>query len=213
MSCSKIYLIIYVATTFLYCLHFSMAGSNETDRLALLEIKAKIRDDPLSVTRSWNNTLHFCHWFGVTCSHRHQRVTVLNLQSSKLTGIISPHIGNLSFLKELYMQNNTFSGTIPPEIGKLNRLQYLWLNNNSIEGRIPTNISSCLNLLDLDLGHNMLVGHIPSGFSLLLHLQYLDFGNNNYSSTIPSFLGNISSLKQLFLQKKLLGWKYTRKLR
>ncbi|KAM3733581.1 hypothetical protein ACB098_11G147100 [Castanea mollissima] len=34
---------------------------------------------------SWNDSIHFCQWKGVSCGRRHQRVTVLNLQSQKLT--------------------------------------------------------------------------------------------------------------------------------
>uniref|UniRef100_A0A2N9G8K5 non-specific serine/threonine protein kinase n=1 Tax=Fagus sylvatica TaxID=28930 RepID=A0A2N9G8K5_FAGSY len=61
-----------------------VGGNNETDRLALLEFKAKITLDPLGVMSSWNDSIHFCRWRGVTCGRRHQRVTVLNLRSLKL---------------------------------------------------------------------------------------------------------------------------------
>ena len=61
-----------------------VGGNNETDRLALLEFKAKIINDPLQVMSSWNDSFHFCRWRGVTCGRRHQRVTMLDLQSSKL---------------------------------------------------------------------------------------------------------------------------------
>ncbi|KAM2969691.1 hypothetical protein FF2_016758 [Malus domestica] len=55
---------------------------NERDRLALLAIKAQIKQDPHQVLSSWNESVHFCKWYGVTCSPRHrERVTVLNLGS------------------------------------------------------------------------------------------------------------------------------------
>ena len=81
----------------LCCGFLVVGGNNETDRLALLEFKAKITQDPFGLMTSWNDSIHFCQWKGVTCSHRHQRITVLDLQSSKLVGSISPHVGNLSF--------------------------------------------------------------------------------------------------------------------
>lgn len=141
MSCSNslLYWIIFLLSMFC-CLEFSTSSNNSTDKLALLEIKAKITDDPLGVMSSWNDTLNFCEWYGVTCGRRHQRVTTLNLSSSKLTGIVSPYLGNLTFLTELYLDNNNFTGTIQPEITSLQRLQYLWLAGNSIGGKIPSNI-------------------------------------------------------------------------
>ena len=99
-----------------------VSGNNETDRLALLEFKAKITLDPFGVMTSWNNGIHFCQWRGVTCGRRHQRVTVLDLYSLKLVGSISPHVGNLSFLRNLTLQNNTFHNEIPQEIGRLHKL-------------------------------------------------------------------------------------------
>ena len=106
-----------------------VSGNNETDRLALLEFKAKIIYDPLRAMSSWNDSIHFCQWQGVTCGRRHQRVTVLNLQSLELVGSISPYVGNLSFLRNLSLKNNTIHKEIPPEIGRLTRLQVLELQN------------------------------------------------------------------------------------
>ncbi|KAM1708469.1 hypothetical protein ACFX13_001513 [Malus domestica] len=72
---------------------------NETDQLALLKFNESISTDPLGFLNSWNVSFHFCNRYGVTCSRRHQRVAALNLQGSDLRGTISPHIGNLSFLR------------------------------------------------------------------------------------------------------------------
>ncbi|RCU34859.1 hypothetical protein DVA76_18880, partial [Acinetobacter baumannii] len=75
---------------------------NETDGLALLAFKHGITEDPFQVLSSWNDSLHFCQWQGVICSRRHhQRVTALNLSVHGLVGHMSPHIGNLSFLKKI----------------------------------------------------------------------------------------------------------------
>ncbi|KAI7979253.1 putative LRR receptor-like serine/threonine-protein kinase [Camellia lanceoleosa] len=90
--------------------------TNETDHQALLAIKDLIPVDPLGALSSWNHSIHFCHWQGVTCSHQHQRVTALNLSSLALAGSVSPHIGNLTFLRIIDLQNNSFHGNVPPEI-------------------------------------------------------------------------------------------------
>lgn len=120
--------------------------TNETDQQALLSVKHFITSDPFNTLSSWNVSLHFCHWIGVTCNPRRQRVTKLDLSSLQLTGALSPHIGNLSFLKAINLENNTFRGQIPQEIGQLFRLQNLSLQVNSFQGKIPINISHCTNI-------------------------------------------------------------------
>uniref|UniRef100_A0A7N2R2L1 Leucine-rich repeat-containing N-terminal plant-type domain-containing protein n=1 Tax=Quercus lobata TaxID=97700 RepID=A0A7N2R2L1_QUELO len=94
-----------------------VGGNNQMDRLALLQFKDKITHVPFRVMASWNNSIHFCHWQGVICGCRHQRLTTINLPSFKLVGSISPYVGNLSFLRNLTLQNNSFLFEIPPEIG------------------------------------------------------------------------------------------------
>jgi len=44
------------------------AFADESDRLALLDFKNRISEDPLQIMSSWNDSTHFCDWFGVTCS-------------------------------------------------------------------------------------------------------------------------------------------------
>ncbi|XP_004308369.1 PREDICTED: probable LRR receptor-like serine/threonine-protein kinase At3g47570-like [Fragaria vesca subsp. vesca] len=169
---------------------------NETDRQALLAIKDQIQHDPNQVTSSWNDTLHFCLWHGVTCSRRHrQRVTKLELDSLELVGSISPYIGNLSFLRKLDLENNSFTHHIPPQIGHLHRLKVLSLNNNSLSGSIPPNISNCFQLITLDLAFNILVGKIPPQLSSLSKLAYFNLQKNNLTGEIPHSLGNLSSLE------------------
>ncbi|GKG10424.1 kinase-like domain-containing protein, partial [Tanacetum coccineum] len=105
-------------------------GGNETDYLALLSFKSKITQDPYQVLTSWNHSFHFCEWSGISCGKRHKRVTVLQLYSKGLEGSLSPHVGNLSFLRKLSLGNNSFQGTIPHELGRLSRLRRLYLDAN-----------------------------------------------------------------------------------
>jgi len=156
-----------------YCPQFSVAGNNETDLLALQEIKVRITNDPFGIMSSWNDSFHFCEWSGVICGRRHERVVTLDLRSLKLEGTLSPFVGNLSFLRRLYLQNNSFVGTIPPEIGRLHKLQYLRLFNNSLGGRMPQNMSRCSNLIVLRVDNNKLVGEIPPWLGSLSNLWTL----------------------------------------
>ncbi|XP_068338477.1 probable LRR receptor-like serine/threonine-protein kinase At3g47570 [Pyrus communis] len=195
---------ILSCAVFVCCWSFQQSGlgGNATDRLALLAIKAQIKQDlhNYNVMSSWNESMHFCMWHGVTCSRRHrQRVTNLDLQSQNLVGRLSPNIGNLSFLRELQLQNNFFSHEIPPQIGNLRRLQVLRLDANSFSGGIPHNISHCFNLILVNFTRNKLVGKIPLEIGLLSKLQKFTLEYNNVTGQVPPSLGNLSSLQGLGL--------------
>ncbi|CAN1744602.1 LRR receptor-like serine/threonine-protein kinase EFR [Linum perenne] len=172
----------------------SGTGSNETDRLALLQVKSTLID-PLGALNSWNQTLHFCQWQGVFCNE--QRVTQLDLKLNRLSGTISPYIGNLTFLTHLILNNNTISGEIPPDIGRLHSLQELVLVQNSLTGTIPANISACSNLTSLRIGYNGLMGEIPLELCKLMKLQLLSIHFNNLTGNFPSCFGNVSSLEAI----------------
>ncbi|KAK2631506.1 hypothetical protein EUGRSUZ_L02820, partial [Eucalyptus grandis] len=189
---------IFLAT---FALHLDRGSSatNETDKLSLLAFRVAITEDPFRVLRSWNDTVHFCKWYGVACSLRRQRVTGLDLQSKKLSGTISPHVGNLSFLRELNLRNNHFVGEIPTQAGQLGRLRIFFVDNNSLAGEIPKNLSSCSSLTSLSSGGNQLTGRIPIELGLLSKLRLLQVSFNNLMGNIPASLGNLSSLEILYL--------------
>ncbi|KAK2995498.1 hypothetical protein RJ640_000781 [Escallonia rubra] len=177
----------------------STVPGNETDHMALLSFKAGLTtQDQLQVMASWHKSTHFCNWTGVVCGRKHQRVISIRLSSQGLTGPLSPDIGNLSFLRELFLYDNGFTGNIPQEIGKLSRLSSLALGNNSFSGEIPANISQCLNLVELDLGGNNLVGIILMEFQAVLKLQRLYVDSNNLTGHIPAFLGKFSDLGYIY---------------
>ncbi|KAL5719931.1 hypothetical protein ACHQM5_012653 [Ranunculus cassubicifolius] len=201
-SVSSIFLLSFVFVL-CFCSSFTSFTSsplgNETDRLALLAFKSQITLDPSQVLTSWNESNHFCEWEGVICGHRHQRVTKLNLRSRGLVGSISPHIGNLSFLRSLDLKNNSFHGGIPAKLDHLSRLENLLLLNNSLEGEIPVNISYCSKLKYLYLYNNQLVGNIPTELGSLQKLVELNLAFNQLTGGIPPSFGNITSLQDLTL--------------
>ncbi|KAM7473855.1 hypothetical protein LguiB_021098 [Lonicera macranthoides] len=171
--------------------------SNQTDQLALLEFKHQIANN--LVFNSWNTSLHFCQWKGVECGHRHHRVIGLNLTDQNMFGTISPHIGNLSFLRFIKLQDNHFHGEIPQQIGYLYRLRILNLRNNTLGGPIPVNLSRCFNFKAVYLGRNDLVGTIPVELGSLKKLSHLDLDYNNLTGFIPTSFGNLSSLTKISL--------------
>ncbi|XP_021973645.1 receptor kinase-like protein Xa21 [Helianthus annuus] len=195
-------LVIFLTST---SISSSYDGGNETDHHALLKIKSMITRDPYGALTSWNTSLHFCDWYGVKCGKRHRRVTFVALQSLGLEGSLSPHVGNLSFLRVFSLANNSFQGAIPHEIGNLNRLTILYLGANTFNGVIPTNLSGCLNLQKLDLSRNKLVGSIPKEISFLSKLSFLSLGLNKLTGGIPPFLGNITSMETFSVVRNPVG--------
>ncbi|KAM7523420.1 hypothetical protein LguiA_013322 [Lonicera macranthoides] len=198
---SKLHSFALFSIIFLLCQH-SLARAdlaNQTDQLTLLEFKHQIANNP--VFDSWNTSLHFCQWKGVQCGHRHRgRVIGLNLTGKNIFGTISPHIGNLSFLRFINLQNNHFHGEIPQPIGRLYRLRLLNLTNNAFGGPLPINLSSCLDLGFVGLKSNHLVGTIPIELGSLKKLARLNLATNNFSGFIPRSFGNLSSLEQISLE-------------
>ncbi|XP_071738689.1 uncharacterized protein [Rutidosis leptorrhynchoides] len=178
---------------------------NETDHPALLSFKSLITHDPYGALNSWNTSFHLCDWIGVICGMRHKRVTALLLDSQDLDGLLSPHVGNLSFLRVLRLGNNSFQKTVPHELGRLFRLRFIDLEINKFNGFIPTNLSGCWNLETLVLGSNELVGSIPKEIGLLSKLTVFVMQENRLTGGIPPFLGNITSLEMLSLAGNPLG--------
>ncbi|KAL5799599.1 hypothetical protein ACOSQ4_032483 [Xanthoceras sorbifolium] len=190
---------------------FSLAASlctaissfnNQTDQIALFAFKNSITEDPLGALSSWNNSVNVCQWSGVQCGNRHQRVVELDLRFQRLAGSISPSIGNLSFLRSIYLQDNRFRGDIPQEISHLPRLQNLNFTNNTLQGEIPSNLipaafGSLSKLTSLSLFSNNLHGTIPTSFGNLSLLERLSLGTNNLEGTIPESIGHLTNLQYL----------------
>ncbi|KAL6146176.1 hypothetical protein ACLB2K_056859 [Fragaria x ananassa] len=163
---------------------------NESDRLTLLDFKKRITEDPLHIMSSWNESMDFCSWIGVTCNNSTGRVVTLNLQAQKLAGWIPPSIGNLTYLTGINLKKNNFHGEIPQEMGRLLHLQLLYLSSNSFSGKLPTNISHCTQLRELHVVSNELTGSIPDQLSSLLNSTHLWLQENQLHGELPQDVGN-----------------------
>nr|XP_017240485.1 PREDICTED: probable LRR receptor-like serine/threonine-protein kinase At3g47570 [Daucus carota subsp. sativus] len=188
------FFLLGTSTTFVYSF-----SNNFTDQEALLSLKHSISKDPSGVLDSWNNSINFCHWTGITCSRRRQRVTEIDLSSLNLAGTLSPRIGNLSFLKTISLNANSLHGFIPGEIGQLLRLQHLSLANNSFQGGFPVDLHGCKNIRTIDLENNHLEGELAIDFASWSKLYMFAVDINEFSGSIPPSIGNISSLRILDL--------------
>ncbi|KAG6527640.1 hypothetical protein ZIOFF_009765 [Zingiber officinale] len=156
----------------------------EDDGAALLVFKEKL-DGGGTTLPSWNQSTHFCTWQGVICGRRHpERVTTINLTTADLMGQISPSIGNLSFLRNIFLDDNSLDGEILSSIGRLCCLRFLVLKFNSLDGKIPFELFNCSELTIINLYRNRFVGNVLHWFDSLLVCK------NNLTGVIPTLLAN-----------------------
>ncbi|PWA64464.1 serine-threonine/tyrosine-protein kinase catalytic domain-containing protein [Artemisia annua] len=202
----------HILIIFVFCSCFisntyvaSITLSIDTDKQALISIKSQTITQPPDALATWDPNSSPCNWTRVLCGDRGRRVVGLDLSGLQIIGQISPHIGNLSFLRSLELQDNQYEGNIPQTITKLFRLQVLNVSSNNIQGPIPSNISQCVDLRVMDLMQNKISGLIPEGITLLTNLQTLNLAKNNISGSIPPSIANLSSLSTLNLGTNTLS--------
>ncbi|KAJ1426373.1 Serine/threonine-protein kinase, active site [Sesbania bispinosa] len=202
-----IFLLCFASQTLLYSLPsttLALVLKSETDKLALLDLKEKLTNGMPDSLPSWNESLHFCEWQGVTCGHRHMRITALHLENEDWGGTLGPTLANLTFLKMLKLSNINLHGQIPTQIGRLKRLQVLDLSKNNLQGEVPMELTNCTSLQVINLLYNQLTGKVPSWFGSMIQLTKLLLGANNLVGTIPPPLGNMSSLLNITLARNQL---------
>ncbi|MCE2447716.1 MAG: leucine-rich repeat domain-containing protein [Candidatus Latescibacteria bacterium] len=128
----------------------------------------------------------------------------LSLPLQGLTGLIPPELGQLTKLKVLNFYHNKLTGPIPPELSQLTELKSLDLGDNQLTGPIPPELGQLTNLTWLGLYRNKLTGPIPPELSQLTELKSLDLGDNQLTGSIPPELGQLTKLWYLRLDGNLL---------
>ena len=145
------------------------------------------------------------------------------LWGNSLTGTV-PNLSGMTSLVKLKLANNNLMGGVPqastlppnmtwliidrnpfggsiPNLSSLSRLRLLWLHSNELTGSVPTDDMLPASLDDLNLRDNRLTGGIPD-LSNLDNLTRLRLHNNSLSGEVPATLGDLNSLKQLWLHNE-----------
>ncbi len=87
---------------------------------------------------------------------------VVDLSNNRLTGSIPAGIGQHFSLQELDLSDNELTGSIPGELGDVVYLRSLFLDGNQLTGEIPEGLAGLFRLEEIDLAGNQLTGCIPS---------------------------------------------------
>nr|ABG73621.1 leucine-rich repeat receptor-like kinase [Populus tomentosa] len=150
---------------------------------ALMGFKNSLHD-PHNILNWDEHAVDPCSWAMVTCSPDNF-VTSLGAPSQRLSGTLSPYIGNLTNLQSLLLQDNNISGHIPSELGRLPKLKTIDLSSNNFSGQIPSALSNLNNLQYLRLNNNSLDGAIPASLVNMTQLTFLDLSYNDLSTPVP----------------------------
>ncbi|KAF9609230.1 hypothetical protein IFM89_014424 [Coptis chinensis] len=136
-----------------------------------------------------------CDFAGGTVCH----VTSLLLWRQDLSGIISPTVGNLTYLESLDLSENQLNGVVPRSLGNLKSLLHIHLQYNFLEDEMPSTLGTLYNLSLLDLSSNKLTGSIPKELGDLSLLNLLRVRGTLLSGAIPGFIAGWSDLTKLHL--------------
>ncbi|KAL5555838.1 hypothetical protein UlMin_038074 [Ulmus minor] len=132
-----------------------------------------------------NNDTNNCH------------VTELDLSFNQLEGPIPTTFGD--FEKDL--SYNHLSGSIPGNLGNLKFLRILWLDSNNFIGGLPENFSQLTKLQGFSIEGNNLTGPFPKYITEWPNIMYLMLRNCSINGPIPENIGRMPNLYQLICLK------------
>ena len=157
-----ILVILYLISTKVACNGHTHINNNvQSERKALIDFKSGLMD-PNNRLSSWKGN-NYCYWHGIGCENGTGFVVSINLRNPypiendiqsymNLSGVISPSLIKLKYLKYLDLSFNSFKAIpIPQFFGSMKNLIYLNLSHCGFIGEIPSNLGNLSNLQSLDL--------------------------------------------------------------
>ncbi|KAK1282190.1 Polygalacturonase inhibitor 1 [Acorus calamus] len=198
-------IIIFTALlTFSSLPHPTLAGKcNKDDKVALLSIQSHLGFN------GWQSSIACCDWSGVFCDAdgRVNGLGIVNFFSAGgAAGTISPAIGDLPFLQELFLHKLSYLvGEIPRSLTRLQKLTTLGISWTNVSGPVPAFLSEMKSLNYLDLSFNNLTGPIPASLGTLPNLNFIHLDRNRLTGPIPASLGNLPPPLSLFLSHNMLS--------
>ncbi|XP_039140451.1 receptor-like protein EIX2 [Dioscorea cayenensis subsp. rotundata] len=221
MACRLLLLVlfaIFVVSTFppVFYVH-GITSCIETERIALLSIKAGINhSNNQSLFSSWNGQ-DCCKWQGVTCNHESRHVNKLDLRQHpsdpfdpfyhflQPASKLSSSLTQLHHLRHLDLSMNNFnSSPIPDFIGSLANLEYLNLYDAQFSGIIPHTLGNLSRLRYLNISsphaHPYLKANDLHWLSGMTSLHHLDLSGVDLSN-VHGWLHDINMLPSLLVLK------------
>ena len=175
--------------------------------------------DAVGGGRPWNVSSHNNHytpcqdrWFGVECGnsiHDHDSIDTMHVlklfvntrqSGNRMTGELSPFIGNLTFLEHFYSSNDRtpsqLVGGIPASIGKLVHLKCMYFSHNNLTQPFPKELVQLTQLQVFLARSNHITGSLPP-FAAMPLLRNVWFDGNELEGSLEE----LGELKQLTFLK------------
>ena len=186
-----ILVILYFISTEIACNGHTHINNNvQFEQNVLIDFKSGLTD-PNNRLSSWKGN-NYCYWHGIGCENGTGFVVSIDLRNPYPYPLENEY-GNQSYMN--------LSGVISPSLIKLKYLKYLDLSFNSFKPiPIPQFFGSMKNLIYLNLSNCGFIGAIPSNLGNLSNLQYLDL-SSEYSDDL--FIENIEWMTSLVSLKHL----------
>ncbi|KAI3994667.1 hypothetical protein MKX01_027557 [Papaver californicum] len=178
---------------------------NASDFKALMKMKNSLTMSDL-VYSSWFQNTDCCHWIGITCDSKTNRVVQMFLFVDEISGQIPSSVGDLPHLIALTFRHfKNITGSIPQSITKLKHLTVLDLSDMSLSGPVPKFLNQLTNLTSLILSDNQFCGPIPPNLSDLKEIRDIHLDGNKLTGSIPESFGKFTgTVPELHLSRNRL---------